>query len=91
MLGVLGQGPQRLLPAVQSSGAPHQHFLPCHSFSHTNLKSPGVEQVVCDECGEGLRECPECHRGIQQKKRVHVVQMVSDDAVSALGAVVGAA
>ena len=21
-------------------GVPHQHILPCHSFSHTNLKSP---------------------------------------------------
>eukprot|EP01043_Picozoa_sp_COSAG02_P026441 COSAG02_NODE_1523_length_12140_cov_16.419650_4_plen_501_part_00 len=52
-------------------------FLPC---SHL---------VVCDVCGEGLRECPTCKRDIQQKKRVHVVQMVSDAAVSALGAVVG--
>ena len=25
-------------------GAPHQHTLPCHSFSHTNLESPFVEQ-----------------------------------------------
>ena len=25
-------------------GAPHAHLLPCHSFSHTNLKSPCVEQ-----------------------------------------------
>ena len=27
-----------------SKGAPHQHFLPCHSFSHTTLKSPCAEQ-----------------------------------------------
>lgn len=54
-------------------------FLPC---SHL---------VVCDVCGEGLHECPTCKLDIQQKKRVHVVQMVSDAAVSALGAVVGAA
>eukprot|EP01044_Picomonas_judraskeda_P017955 COSAG03_NODE_3468_length_1993_cov_5.644139_2_plen_295_part_00 len=26
------------------TGAPHAHFLPCHSFSHTHLKSPCVEQ-----------------------------------------------
>ena len=26
-------------------GAPHSHLLPCHSFSHTNLKSPCAEQV----------------------------------------------
>ena len=26
------------------SGAPHAHLLPCHSFSHTSLKSPCVEQ-----------------------------------------------
>ena len=26
-------------------GAPHSHLLPCHSFSRTNLKSPGVEQA----------------------------------------------
>ena len=25
-------------------GAPHAHLLPCHSFSHTNLKSPCAEQ-----------------------------------------------
>ena len=25
-------------------GAPHSHFLPCHSFPHTNLKSPCAEQ-----------------------------------------------
>ena len=25
-------------------GVPHQHFLPCHSFSHTHLKSPCAEQ-----------------------------------------------
>ena len=25
-------------------GAPHQHLLPCHSFSHTHLKSACVEQ-----------------------------------------------
>ena len=25
-------------------GAPHSHFLPCHSFSHTILKSPCAEQ-----------------------------------------------
>ena len=24
-------------------GAPHEHVLPCRSFSHTNLKSPCVE------------------------------------------------
>ena len=24
----------------------HAHFLPCHSFSHTNLKSPCAEQVL---------------------------------------------
>ena len=28
-------------------GAPHSHFLPYHSFSHTNLKSPCVEQATC--------------------------------------------
>ena len=27
-------------------GAPHSHLLPCHSVSHTNLKSPCVEQAV---------------------------------------------
>ena len=27
------------------TGAPHQHFLPCHSFSHSNLKSLCAEQV----------------------------------------------
>ena len=26
------------------SGAPHWHMLPCHSLSHTNLKSPCPEQ-----------------------------------------------
>eukprot|EP01044_Picomonas_judraskeda_P026258 COSAG03_NODE_7903_length_857_cov_18.171504_2_plen_103_part_00 len=25
-------------------GAPHWHFLPCHSFSHTTLKGPCKEQ-----------------------------------------------
>ena len=29
---------------LRPHGAPHQHFLPCHSFSHTNLKSPCAEQ-----------------------------------------------
>ena len=28
-----------------SLGAPHQHFLPCHSCSYTNLKSPCAEQT----------------------------------------------
>ena len=27
-------------------GGDHAHFLSCHSFSHTNLKSPCVEQVI---------------------------------------------
>ena len=27
-----------------ATGAPHWHFLPCHSFSHTNLKSPCARQ-----------------------------------------------
>jgi|EP01044_Picomonas_judraskeda_P022372 hypothetical protein len=36
-------------------GVPHQHFLPCHSFSHTNLKSPCVEQVLRAGC---------CERGV---------------------------
>ena len=32
-------------------GTPHQHFLPCHSFSHTNLKSPCAEQAQkCRSC-----------------------------------------
>ena len=30
--------------ATPIAGAPHSHLLPCHSFSHTNLKSPCVEQ-----------------------------------------------
>ena len=30
---------------ARRGGAPHQHFLPCHSFSHTNLKSPCAEQM----------------------------------------------
>ena len=30
----------------QAVGAPHSHLLPCHSVSHTNLKSPCVEQAV---------------------------------------------
>ena len=25
---------------AEHAGVPHQHFLPCHSFYHTNLKSP---------------------------------------------------
>ena len=32
---------------VKRAGAPHQHFLPCHSCSHTNLKSPCAEQATC--------------------------------------------
>ena len=33
-----------MLRLRMSVGAPHQHFLLCHSFSHTNLKSPCAEQ-----------------------------------------------
>eukprot|EP01044_Picomonas_judraskeda_P007055 COSAG03_NODE_736_length_6038_cov_155.990908_7_plen_217_part_00 len=29
---------------IVGHGAPHAHSLPCHSFSHTNLKSPCAEQ-----------------------------------------------
>eukprot|EP01044_Picomonas_judraskeda_P036744 COSAG03_NODE_16359_length_404_cov_0.885246_1_plen_74_part_10 len=29
------------------NGAPHAHFPPCHSRSHTNLKSPCAEQSPC--------------------------------------------
>ena len=29
---------------IHEPGASHYHFLPCHSFSHTNLKSPCAEQ-----------------------------------------------
>ena len=31
---------------IANRGVPHQHFLPCHSFSHTNLKSPCAEQTA---------------------------------------------
>ena len=31
-------------------GAPHQHLLPCHSFSHTNLKSPCADQAEESLC-----------------------------------------
>ena len=34
-------------------GAPHCHFLPCHSFSHTTLKSPCVEQAPRARCPRG--------------------------------------
>ena len=33
------------LASTTTFGAPHCHFLPHHSFSHTNLKSPCAEQV----------------------------------------------
>ena len=29
---------------TDGTGAPHQHLLPCHSFSHTTLKSPCAAQ-----------------------------------------------
>ena len=34
-----------LFSGSKRPGAPHWHFLPCHSFSHTNLNSPCVEQL----------------------------------------------
>ena len=33
-------------------GAPHLHLLLCHSFSHTNLKSPCVEQGMCSRASQ---------------------------------------
>jgi hypothetical protein len=52
-------------------------FLPC---SHV---------VVCNGCSDGLRKCPICKFDIHERKVFHVVQTVTDDAVSALGAVTG--
>ena len=43
----------RLRPAnnsVATAGAPHWHDLPCHSFSHTNLKSPRVQGCPTRRC-----------------------------------------
>ena len=52
-------------------------FLPC---SHV---------IACNGCSDGLRECPECKQDIRERKAFHLVQTVTDDAVSALGAVTG--
>ena len=52
-------------------------FLPC---SHV---------IACNGCSGSLRECPECKQDIRERKAFHLVQTVTDDAVSALGAVTG--
>ena len=41
--------------AANFGGAPHAHSLPCHSVSHTNLKSPRAEQPRLAACSSPLR------------------------------------
>jgi hypothetical protein len=57
MVGLSLKGGIRWMVKPAFDGAPHAHLLPCHSFSHTNLKSPCAEQgfawlfSVCVEQG----------------------------------------
>ena len=39
----------RLQAVFRGHRAPHHHLLPCHSFSHTSLKSPCAEQVGAEQ------------------------------------------
>ena len=41
------QGDRGAVATRGPTGAPHWRFLPCNSFSHTNLKSPCAEQDGC--------------------------------------------
>jgi hypothetical protein len=50
---------------------------------------PCSQVIACNGCSDGLRECPECKQDIRERKAFHLVQTVTDDAVSALGAVTG--
>jgi hypothetical protein len=54
---------KRSLPNIPKVAAPHQLLLPCHSFSHTNLKSPCAEQVAATCTGEVDVEPPAAHSG----------------------------
>ena len=49
-MGELASQPS-LASMIKDDGAPHQHFLPCHSCSHTNLKSPCAGQGATRPAG----------------------------------------
>ena len=44
VLGAAGESCDEACASASSARASHQHFLPCHSFLHTHLKSPCAEQ-----------------------------------------------